>query len=76
MQHQRFCQPRQCQKTATTETTAPKSTSAVRSVVQIPPVTWHPQTEVSCSKLGKNTEDSCCFQTVWSNCAGLIARPL
>ena len=26
--------------------------------------------------MGKNTEDNCCFRTVWGNCAGLIARPV
>ena len=36
----------------------------VRSAVQIPPLPWHPLTEVSCSTWGKNTEDSCRVQSV------------
>ena len=34
----------------------------MRSVVQIPPLLWHPLTEVSCSMWGKNMVDACCLQ--------------
>ena len=36
----------------------------MRNVVQIAPLIWHPQMEVSCSTCGKDTEGSCCLQTV------------
>ena len=48
----------------------------MRSVAQIPPLTWRPQMEVSCSIWSRNTEVSCCLQTVWGNCRGLVARPV
>ena len=43
----------------------------MHSAVQILPLTWHPQTEVSCSTWG-----SCCFQTAWSNCTVSTALPV
>ena len=41
----------------------------MRSAVQIPPLTKHPPTEVSCSTWVKNTEDSNCSQKALGNCA-------
>ena len=41
-------------------------------VVQLPPLNGRPQMDVSCSVWGRNTEVSCCLQTVFGNCAGLV----
>ena len=46
----------------------------MRSVAQLPTLTRRPQMGVSCSMWGGGTEVRCCLQTVWDNCAGLVAR--
>ena len=40
----------------------------------VPTLARRQQMELSCSIIGRGTEVRCCLQTLWDNCAGLIAR--
>ena len=47
----------------------------MRVTVQIPPLTKHPPTKVSCSTCVKNTEDSNCSQKALGNFAVSTVQP-
>ena len=51
----------------------PRSTSATRSVDQLPPLTWRPS---HAAYGAENTEVRCCVQTEWGDYAGPVARPV